>query len=61
MSCPHRELRCIHGDAINFADGNRAECVECFTSLPGPLPVFCDETGRLHKEVQKALDNDRWP
>jgi hypothetical protein len=46
--CPHRRVRCVHGDEINARRGRRRACQDCGSSLEGPLPEPCTVTGRPH-------------
>lgn len=53
--CKHEELKCVHGDMINYL-GTRAVCKDCGRRMKGePLPYLCED-GRPHYSYQVLLD-----
>lgn len=55
--CPHPDhrKRCIHGDEINMAGGNRAQCMDCGKFFID-LPYWCLTSRRPHPSKMKEND-----
>lgn len=51
--CTHENIRCVHGDEINYRAGDRNVCVDCDRSS-SYLPVVCSYTGKPHDGVAQV-------
>lgn len=46
--CAHANVRCIHGDEINHANGRRIRCLDCGWPLVGKMPEMCFYNKQAH-------------
>lgn len=50
--CEHELIICVHGDEINFRNGNRSVCIICEKPFK-KLPEICAYTGQPHLSSER--------